>query len=78
MTIHTYQSPDWEIIRPERRKALEAVVEAAFDCKRGCRRCDGFSRYETLREKLTAVGKDCDYHLGESALKETDDEPNKS
>ena len=29
MTIKTYQSPDWEVITTERRKALEAVADAA-------------------------------------------------
>ena len=31
MTIKTYQSPDWEVITTERRKALEAVVDAAAE-----------------------------------------------
>jgi len=69
MTIHTYQSPDWTTIRTARLKALEAVAKAAsgeglmsFDVDCTCTYC-------SIARRL---------FIAQAALKETDDEPNKS
>ena len=55
MTIKTYQSPDWEVITTERRKALEAVADAAEIMVNDPRRATSMKSAHILREKLAAL-----------------------
>ena len=58
MTVQTYQDTDWETIRIERRKALEAVAEAAnkyMDATSGLSFYDETTAYDNLDNALAKL-----------------------